>query len=264
MTHVYFVEIVHPRWLGFPNEHCIALLDWMDPYERQYYGYDPNPPDLGLSTLVADPASAPASGIYNVIITLTALNGSGMPTPGQEYLLTPSSGTVELLTDTAITDDDGVAIWEAKSSTEQTGVTFSAEHVGTAVTVGPSNAVEFTNPEEGSTWAFDPSPITDGTCMSCAGWSFAPNLVWFAPQYWAESTPHGWACDAGVSGLYWYLSILGVDATLAIYEIDTAAHLVVYHADATGWTLGDPLTFNHLSDDGRCVWPATINATCTV
>lgn len=136
----WFVEQHVPRWLGFPNEHKLALIRRMTQDEIDLV-LNNLPPHAGNSTIEVDPLSVIADGVEAVAVTVTLRDHLGRTLPNRYVVVTPSDNAVSLAPAAVMTDSSGVAIFAATSETPVEDVTFTANSGG--VNIGPSATVDF-------------------------------------------------------------------------------------------------------------------------
>lgn len=139
----YYVYETEPRWLGFPNEHICATINFLERDDAIFYGFLPPDPDAGLSTLTCDPDAVIADGSDTTTITLTLLDDGGNPLTSVACTLSASSGNVTILGGSQSTNVVGVATWTAYSNTAENNITFLANVTIPNVDIGPSNSVNF-------------------------------------------------------------------------------------------------------------------------
>lgn len=84
------------------------------------------PCDPAQSTLTTNHTSVPADGVWDVTLTATCRDASGVPVDGRTTVIQPSGGSSIVTPASAVTDGSGVATFSVKDATPEGPLTYSA------------------------------------------------------------------------------------------------------------------------------------------
>lgn len=134
--------------------------------------------DAGASGIAADPVAQLADGVAEVAVTVTYRNVFGDVLPGKTLTCVADSGSSTIVEASVVTDGAGLAVFTALNAVAETGITYTASCAADSVSVGPSNAVD---------WTEDPPPPENSQTRQMV--FSASDLTPFEPQ--AEWFPDG-------------------------------------------------------------------------
>lgn len=147
-----------PRWMNFPNQHRMVLIDRLSwPGIGRVLSRLPGVvPDDTTSVFTFSPTSPLADGTTPLLVKLRVLNDGGYPMADRTITLVSSSGTVTITEPFLITDNYGDVTFHAYNTVVET-TTFTATVVEDSVTIGPSAGVAWS---AGASWDLGTSTLT--------------------------------------------------------------------------------------------------------